>query len=176
MVELKGFDSNVVEPTGKFTPVPIDDYLAMITASEMKDTKPAPNKQPGRYLQLTFEIIDGEYKGRKIFTQLNLENASTTTVEIAQRTLSAICRCTGVLRPNTSEELHGIPIVISVGIRPASGNFDESNVIKGYSRTDGKELKDITDTPVVAAPKFAAAAAAATKAGGPVKAKKPWER
>ena len=145
----------------------------------MKDTKPQPNKQPGRYLQLTFEIIDGEFKGRKIFNQLNLENASTTTVEIAQRALSAICRCVGVLRPKTSEELHNIPLVISVGIRPASGPYEESNTIKGYLRADGKNLKDITDVPAApaaGAPKFAAAAAAAVKSGGPVKAKRPWEK
>lgn len=161
MTELN-FDANVVEPTGKFEPIPIDDYLAIITASEMKDTK----KGSGKYLQLVFEVIEGEYKGRKIFTSLNLVNPNTTAVEIAQRTLSAICRCVGVLHPKVSEELHNKPLVISVGIRPASGEYEASNIIKNFSRTDGKELKDVVDsTPSTAA----APAATGSKP-------KPWQK
>jgi hypothetical protein len=162
MTELN-FDSTVVEPTGKFTPIPMDDYLAIITDSEMKDTK----KGDGKYLLLTYEVIEGEFKGRKIFETLNLINSNQTAVEIAQRALSAVCRATGVLHPKDSSELHGNPLVISVGIRAGSNGFDEKNVIKGYSRVDGKELKDVTDAsaPVKGAPVI----------GGDKKLK-PWER
>lgn len=163
MTELN-FDSTVVEPTGKFTPIPVDDYLAVITDSEMKDTK----KGDGKYLLLTYEVVDGEFKGRKIFDALNLVNSNQTTVEIAQRALSAVCRATGVLHPKDSAELHGKPLVISVGIRAGSNGYDDKNVIKGYSRVDGKELKDVTDasTPVKGA---------AAPVGGDKKLK-PWQR
>ena len=167
MTELN-FDANVVEPTGKFEPIPIDDYLAIITASEMKDTKPKANKNPGKYLQLVFEIADGDYKGRKIFSQLNLVNDNTTTVEIAQRALSAICRCVGVLHPKDSAELHNKPLVISVGIRPASGEYEASNVIRSYSRTDGKELGDVVDS----TPATKVSASPATTGAKP----KPWQK
>ncbi len=140
MTELN-FDANTVEPTGKFTPIPVDDYLAVITDSEMKDTK----KGDGKYLLLTYEVVEGDFAGRKIFETLNLVNSNQTAVEIAQRALSAVCRATGVLHPKDSSELHGKPLVISVGIRAGSNGFDEKNVIKGYSRVDGKELKDVTD-------------------------------
>lgn len=165
--ELEGFNAEDYEPAGKFTPVPIGDYLAMITESEMKVTKPKPNKESGKYLHLVFTICDGEYAGRKIFSQLNLINANATTVEIAQRQLSAICRCVGVLHPKDSKELHDKPLVISVGIRPAKDGYEESNTIKGFSREDGKELKDIvSDAPVAKG----SAVSAATK---PLK---PWQR
>jgi hypothetical protein len=160
MTELN-FDSTVVEPTGKFTPIPVDDYLAVITDSEMKDTK----KGDGKYLLLTYEVVDGEFKGRKIFDALNLVNSNQTTVEIAQRALSAVCRATGVLHPKDSAELHGKPLVISVGIRAGSNGYDDKNVIKGYSRVDGKELKDVTD-----------ASAPVKGAAAPAKAKKPWQK
>ena len=68
MVELVQ-NAAEIEPMGKFSPVPIDDYLSMIVASEQKDTK---SGNGGKYLNLTFEIIDGEFKGRKIFDTLNL--------------------------------------------------------------------------------------------------------
>ena len=162
MTELN-FDSTVVEPTGKFTPIPVDDYLAIITDSEMKDTK----KGDGKYLLLTYEVIEGEFKGRKIFETLNLVNSNQTAVEIAQRALSAVCRATGVLHPKDSSELHGKPLVISVSIRAGSNGFEDKNVIRGYSRTDGKELKDVTDA---SAPVKGAAASAA-----PAKLK-PWQK
>lgn len=162
MTELN-FDANTVEPTGKFTPIPVNDYLAVITDSEMKDTK----KGDGKYLLLTYEVVEGEFAGRKIFETLNLINSNQTAVEIAQRALSAVCRATGVLHPKDSSELHGKPLVISVGIRAGSNGFEDKNVIRGYSRVDGKELKDVTD------------ATPATKTSAPVggeKKLKPWQR
>ena len=171
MTELN-FDSNVIEPMGRFTPIPLDDYLVMITASEMKDTKPSPNKEPGKYLNITFEVIEGEFKGRRIFDTLNLVNANTQTVEIAQRRLSSICRSVGVLHPKDSAELHNLPLVVSVGIKAADGQYEAKNVIRGFSRTDGKELKDVVaDAP---AAKVAPVAAAASPAAG--KNLKPWQK
>lgn len=161
MTELN-FDSTVIEPTGKFTPIPVNDYLAVITDSEMKDTK----KGDGKYLLLTYEVVEGEFAGRKIFETLNLINSNQTAVEIAQRALSAVCRATGVLHPKDSSELHGKPLVISVGIRAGSNGFEDKNVIRGYSRVDGKELKDVTD------------ASAPVKGAAPIGGvkKKPWQK
>jgi hypothetical protein len=148
MAELN-FDSDSIEPTGNFEPLPLGEFLVVISASEMKPTK----NGKGKYLQLTYDVIsEGEYKGRKVFDRLNLVNENEQAQEIAQRSLSAICRCVGVLHPKNSEELHDKPMVIKVGIRPASGEFQASNVVKGYSRTDGKDLKEVTEaTPVAKA-------------------------
>ena len=162
MAELN-FDSNDVEPTGNFEPLPLGEFLVVISASEMKPTK----NGEGQYLQLTYDLIDGEYKGRKVFDRLNLVNKNEQAQEIAQRSLSAICRCVGVLHPKNSEELHDKPMVIKLGIRPASGEYQASNIVKGYSRTDGKDLKEVTEGTVPVA-KAAPAAGAAKK--------KPWQK
>ena len=161
MTELN-FDSNTVEPaTGKFELLPVDDYLAVISDSTMADNK----KTKGQHLSLTWAVVDGDYKDRKVFTNLNLVNESAETVEIAQRDLSAICRATGVLHPKDSAELHNKPVVISVGIRKGSNGYEDSNIIRKYSRVDGKELKDITD-----------ASAPVKDTAAPAKSKKPWQK
>jgi len=60
MANLTGFDANEVEPTTDFDPIPAGKYEAVITESEVK-----PNKaNTGSYLQFTFQILEGEYKGR----------------------------------------------------------------------------------------------------------------
>jgi hypothetical protein len=122
------FDANSVQPMGDFSILPVGEYLAIISASEIKPTKSGN----GMYLQLVFDVMDGEYKGRKIFDRLNIQNQNVTAQQIAQSALSSICRAVGILTPKDSEELHNRPLKIKVGIRPASGEFVESNIIKGY--------------------------------------------
>lgn len=137
MPELN-FDSEKVEPVGSFTPLPVGDYLVIISASERKPTK----NGKGEYLQLTYDVIDGEYKGRKLFDRLNIINENETAQNIAKGTLSAICHVTGVAKPKVSEELHNIPIMVHVVITPAKGEYSEGNVIKEYKYKDGRKIKD----------------------------------
>lgn len=125
MSELN-FDATKVEPMNDFSPIPTGEYTAVITASDMKDTKSGS----GKYLQLTYQIVDGEYKNRLIFENINLINSNEVAVQIAQKTLSSICHAVGVLHPKDSNELHDKPLLIKVGIRPASGEYQEQNVIK----------------------------------------------
>ena len=60
MSNLNGFNANEVDPALDFEPIPAGKYLAIISASEMKPTKPCD----GSYLELQFHVIEGEYKGR----------------------------------------------------------------------------------------------------------------
>ena len=57
------FNANEVEPSTGYDPIPAGKYQAVITESEMKPTKTGN----GQYLQLEFEIIEGEYKNRKVW-------------------------------------------------------------------------------------------------------------
>jgi hypothetical protein len=125
MSELN-FDATTVEPMNDFSPIPVGEYIAVITASDMKDTKSGS----GKYLQLTYQIVEGEYKNRLIFENINLINSNEVAVQIAQKTLSSICHAVGVLHPQDSVELHDKPLMIKVGIRPASGEYQEQNIVK----------------------------------------------
>ncbi len=122
------FNANEVEPSTGVDPIPAGKYLAVITESEMKPTKTSN----GQYLQLEFEIIEGDYKGRKVWARLNLENANADAVRIARADLSAICRAVNVLQPRDSVELHNLPLMITVRCRK---NQDEEivNEIRGYA-------------------------------------------
>ena len=88
MADLRGFDANQVEPSADFEPIPAGKYEAVITESEMKPTKAGT----GHYLQLTFQVVEGEFKNRLLWARLNLDNPNATAVQIARAELSAICR------------------------------------------------------------------------------------
>ena len=131
MADLSGFDFNAdqIEPTNNFDPIPAGKYLAVIVDSEMK-----PNRAgTGSYLQLEFEIVEGQYKGRKLWTRLNLDHPNATAVRIARAELASICRAVGVLSPRDSVELHNLPLTIFVRCRKRPDTGEIVNEIKGYS-------------------------------------------
>ncbi|CAG0972356.1 hypothetical protein PHYC_01318 [Phycisphaerales bacterium] len=130
MATLNNFDANNVDPSVALDPIPAGKYIAVITETEMKPTKTGG----GKYLQLTFQVLDGEYKGRLVWARLNLENKSEMTVKIARGELSAICRAVGVMAPKDSIELHNIPLEINVGLKKRDDNGEFTNVIKGYTK------------------------------------------
>ena len=123
------FDANTVEPNVAFEPVPAGKYIAVIIDSELKATKSGN----GQFLELTFEIIEGEYKGRKVWDRLNIDNPSQKTVEIARRNLSAICRAVNVMQPQDSVDLHNLPLEINVKCKKRDDSDEISNEIKGYA-------------------------------------------
>lgn len=132
MPTLNGFNANEVDPNFGFEPIPAAKYLAEITESEMKPTK----NGGGQYLQLTFQILEGEYKGRLVWARLNLNNQNATTVKIARSELSAVCRAVAVIAPKDSLELHNLPLVINVGHKKRQDTGELTNVIKGYAAKD----------------------------------------
>ena len=154
------FNAENVQPQESFEPIPAGWYEVMIVESEMKATKAGT----GQYLQLRMDIVDGPYKNRVLFERLNLDNPNSTAVEIAQRTLSAICHATGVLQPRDSSDLHNIPLRVKVSVRPAGNGHDANNDIKGYESSSGASAPAVTTKPK---------AAVQPAAGGAQK--KPWE-
>lgn len=127
------FDATEVEPSGSFEPVPAGEYRAHIIASEEKDNKAGT----GSYFELKLEIIDGENAGRRVTERLNTNNPNEKAVEIAYRTLSAICHAAGKLNVRDTEELHNIPMLVKVAVTPPRGEYAAGNEIKGYKPDNG---------------------------------------
>ena len=150
------FDANTVAP-GNFDVFPAGKYLAQIVASEMRPTKDGR----GQYLFLELDILEGPFAGRKLFDRLNLVNDNPDTVNIATRTLSSICRATGQMQVKDSEQLHLIPLIADVRVRPPKGQYGESNSIRYLPRNAA------APTPAARAPGAYASAPAPATAPAP---------
>lgn len=123
------FDANVIQPDNSFDPIPAGWYNAVIDESEMKPTRDGS----GAYLALRFNIIDGQYAGRKVFTRLNLRNQNPVAQDIAQKQLSTICHAVNVLQIQDSSQLHALPLKIRVKVTTdPTGQYEPSNEISGY--------------------------------------------
>jgi len=137
MPTLSGFDATQVDPLSSFEPLPNGRYVAAITGSEFKPTK----NGNGQYLELTFEVLEGDHKGRKLWARLNLKNPSAEAVRIAEQELSAICHATGVMRPGDSVELHDIPLALDVRVVKRNDTGEMTNEIKGYDKRGHEEQR-----------------------------------
>lgn len=170
------FDAATIQPGGAMEVIPAGDYRVMIVDSSMD-----PSKSGGQFLKLTLQVIDGPHAGVTLFDRLNLVNSNPKAVEIAQRTLSAICHAVGVLQVQDSAQLHNRPMSARVayvegGTRPDGngGFYGPSNELKGYRPVSQQAQTQAAPSQAAPAQQQAptqapAAAAQAAPAGTP-----PW--
>ena len=151
MAFLNNFDARTVDPVTSFEPIAAGKYVAVITDSQMKSTK----NGDGKYLELTFEVVEGQYKGRKLWSRLNLENPSEQAVQIARGELSAICRAVGVMKPVDSAELHNLPLCIKVACKKRDDTGEITNEIKAYKNKDDAFVSSTPSQPAPAAAQIA---------------------
>ena len=128
------FNAANVAPQQSFTPIPAGSYIAQVVESEIKPTK----NGTGQMMNLTFEVLDGQYRNRKFFGRINVVNQSAEAERIGQSQLSALCHATGVMQLQDTVQLHGKPVKIKVKVRvDESGKYDASNEVTGYEAISG---------------------------------------
>lgn len=161
MGNLANINLDGVDPSQSFDPIPAAWYRMRITNTEKRPTRSGD----GHFLRVEHEIDENhhpEYKGRKVWNNVNLWNANPQAAEIAQKELKALIIAAGLQSVSDSSDLHGAVVEVKVSVRAAEGNYDASNDVKGY-RAVGKNGD---------ARQVAAAAPAKAAAGN----KPPWQR
>lgn len=125
--------------TSSFDPIPSGWYEAEMTKSELKTTK----AKDGKYLSLTFKVLDGEHTGRLVFANLNIVNKNELAVKIANGDLKAICKAVGRDEDEELEDsvdLHDIAIAIKVSEVAETAQWPAKNEIKGYKSLEDSPL------------------------------------
>jgi hypothetical protein len=147
MASLGGtYDATDGEQMSERSALPPGEYLAAVARSDVTDTR----KGDGRKVELEFEVLDGAHRGRRFWTTLNLWNPNPVAVEMAQRELNSICHAVGKLRVAGTQELHAVPMKVTLAV-----DKEGRNVPKAY--------KPAT-----------AAASGAPGDAGPAKPRGPW--
>ena len=161
MSNIASLNLNVEEEsqnTQSFSPLPAGEYTCVITASELADNKSGT----GSHLNVTLQVIEGEYADRMLWNNFNVQNSNPTAEKIGRAELAALCKAVGVMNPQSSEELHDKPFVARVILDRKDAS---RNAVKGYAAAT-------TAAPAPAAPPKAAPSPAAKPAAGA----KPWQR
>ena len=106
-------------------------YTAQIVKSEVKSASTG-----GNYMSLHCKIVEGDFKGRMVFDNLNIVNKNPTTVKIAEKALRKICDALGIEDLEDSVELHNQDIMIRVVSQAASSNYPAKSIIKDYKAVE----------------------------------------
>ena len=126
--------------------LPAGMYQAIIVASggdpaderTGEDGRVSSRSGKGRYLPVTFEIIEGEYKGRQLIKNFNLENDNKQAVEIAYKNMKELLTAVGwdftakPCGPEDTSEIHMIPLTLQVVTKVNKQTDDEQNEIKHF--------------------------------------------
>lgn len=132
-------------------PLPKGLYAAIVMDSDIKATKAGT----GQYIELTLQVIEGQYAGRRIWDRLNISNPNKQAEDIALAALQSLCQAVGVSNMTDTTQLHDKPFTVSLDIdRKDEGR----NRVMAYQSAAWSQ-------PSAAAPAAPAAPA-----------KKPWER
>lgn len=130
------FDSSTVQAAvpQTFEVLPAGAYIAQAVESSYGQMK----NGNGDELGLTFVVLDGAYKGRKLWSRLYVKHTNEKTQAIAQEQLSALCKAIGVVKVTDTAVLERKPVSLVVAIEPATGGYPAKNVIKGYVAPGGQ--------------------------------------
>jgi len=123
MVQLPGFNAGEHE-SQNFDVLPKGDYTVAITESDAKTTKAGD----GYYLKFTLQVLDGEFKGRKIWDQLMIEHSNVLAVKIGKARLGDYCRAAGKNNPQDTSDLHDIAIRVRLKVRKDDEYGDKNEV------------------------------------------------
>lgn len=117
------FDSAKVEYDKPGLPVGI--HKVMITKEERKSTKAGDNE----FLEVTFQAVEGEYKGKTTIGRYNLWNSNPKAANIAKQQLKKIGDSSG--KPVSAENpLKGR--VLCIEVRQQEDNSDYTEISKYY--------------------------------------------
>lgn len=148
------FDARTVAPDpGTPEPLPAGWYNVVMVQSELKPTSDGH----GQRLAIVFQVIDGQYAGRKIFEGLNLVNANAAAQEIAYKQLSAIGHAVNHVQIGDSSELHNKPLKVKVKLKPATGGYEAGNSISAYKNINEVVNNNAPANPFAAPPAVPAA-------------------
>ena len=127
MASLSDLGLKDVKADAGFEVIPAGEYPAIVTKSEMKPTKDGT----GQRLNLTLQILSGQYQNRIVFDGLNVKNKSAQAEQIGRSQLKALCVAVNIPDPKSSEELHNKSFTVKLKIgKDQNGN--PRNEVAGY--------------------------------------------
>lgn len=126
---------------GGSSTIPRGKYPVVLAAAEEK-----PNSaKTGSYIEASFFVTDGEYRGRKVINRYNTNNPNPTAVEMALNEIAALSLACGVPSWQHFSQLFNRPLILDVDIEegkwtnPQNGQTRDTqqNRIAGYYTAQG---------------------------------------
>lgn len=126
-----------VDPTAveeSIDALPAGEYIVQAIEASYE-----PNsKNTGKILKITYEVLDGHFKGRKIFENLNLENPNKQAEEISRRSLNSLCLAIGLKELQSPSQILRTPLTVKLNFKKDEKYGDRNEIKKHLPLALGK--------------------------------------
>ncbi len=138
---------------GDFSALAVGEYPSRLKENSRVPTKKNKEENEGNKIaikngthlyKLTWEVTQGKYKGRLVFSNLNLEHEDEATQERAYNELGSICDAFGKAALEDLDDLKG-EIILKLGISKATAEYPEGNKITAYLPLKGIKKPSAVD-------------------------------
>lgn len=116
-----------------FDALPAGEYQVKVKDSSLN----VNSKKTGKYLKFIFEVTEGEFKGRWLFSNMNIIHTNVQAVEKAEKELATLCRACGKSSILDSDEVHGCELMVKITQTKATSQYPAGNDIKDYQPVKG---------------------------------------
>jgi len=174
---------NLADVDDSFATLPAGEYILQSIATELKDTKDGT----GKFISVQYEVVSGEYAGRKIFESFNIQNNKQQTVDIAMKQIKQWVKALG----GTGDErltmalmrgMEGKEFRAYVVVKPdKTGRYNDQNHINKFSPASGVPIPRPATAPAAKTSPPPRTTAPVNNVGpkvpakGPTSAALPWE-
>jgi hypothetical protein len=126
MTSLSEFIDFSAEDSDEFEIMPAGEYVAQITQTEIK-----PTQKGGLMWNVTWQIIEGDYANRLVWTGFNVKCDSAKAVEISGKVIRSIAQSIGLTlnQADNPAEYPFKPHIIVVGIEPGNNGYGPKNKV-----------------------------------------------
>ena len=128
-----GFNAGEYDPTDGFTPLPAGDYVAMVTEAGVVYTKSG-----GQMVKMTYTVMEGQFEGRKIWSQHNIVNNNPKAEEIGRKEISRIAHAIGQPQLNDTDHLLNQVMTIGIIIKQDPG-YGPKNEVKKWTGHNNRQ-------------------------------------
>jgi len=120
-------DPNTIAPQDDFPVIPPGTYSVLIESAEIKQTE----NGNGHYIKLVLGILDGLYKGWKIFDRIMIQHPSAKCLAIGMKAFGAIGRAIGATELTDTSQLLNQVVVVKVRVKQDK-KYGESSEVQKY--------------------------------------------
>ena len=123
-----GYDSAAYQPSTGFDLIPNNTQVVALVS----EIAPKPTKAAGGLMYaFTFDVVEGDYTGRKLWHNANVKNASPKAEQIGREEIAAIQAATGCHGSPDLSGVFNVPMILTVGVKK-DAEYGDKNVIKSF--------------------------------------------
>lgn len=141
MTDLTQYNLSEVDDEKTYELIPAGKYVAVLASFEERNTLDDKGETEKQGILCKYQLLEEPHKGRIVFDYINTIHPNDLTQDIGRKRLKALMNAANP-EAKTMMQLLDKAVNLTVGIRPAQGEYQAKNDVKGIASMC-KQAKDV---------------------------------